>query len=273
MPGIINAVLVEWGDDVVGGFNWVESLTSISEHGRHEASLALDGVTDWNVAVDIVRAWIRPRLNPQTSYEATIAPLTGADLRVGDTLEILSEEDARAKAITWALVDDPELLVTPQINSLVEERELAAIRAMERQTAIHGGSSAASAPIWHTGSKLDSGELDSVAFTAWAWHGSFSGDDLTDWEPQKPKVPCRISKIECTATPTVVTDDTSFELYVNGVPFSPAITITLPWNESSVMEYVLNPQTLKPSDVLTMRLTERGGHENGSVEISGVKGA
>lgn len=269
--GIVNAVLVEWGNDTRGGFRWVEDSASIAKWGRREAGLSLSGVTNLSMVDRIARRWMAPKLDERTSYEGVISPDEEIEPGVGETLTVYGEEGARVVSKTWELIDDLNLAVSPEINSLAEQDEVDAIRTVERMIQTHGGSAAASAPIMVTGSRLSSGKFESVSLTPWSWFGEFNLEDLTDWEPQPLREPSRLTLIEINATPQPGGSDTVFVLQKNGAAMTPAISVTIAGPNDRGRTLLYRSDTLFPSDVLTPVLIADGGHTNGSVTVHAVR--
>lgn len=272
--GIVNAVLVEWGSEDVGGYFWVEDATSITDWGRKEGFLSLAGVTKTSVATQIATEWMSTRKQPQEAILVEAAPIAGSEPAVGDLIDVGADEGLRTLGVTWSLTDDG-VRVVPEVNSLLDEQRRSSEITFDRMVSVHGGRSASSAPVRVTGSRIPSGKLDAVKLESWSWHDDYLLDAVLDeeWQPQPIEEPCRIIKFEINAEPTELNEDTSFELLLNGASFSPPITCTLIGTDDRALTWVFNPLTIFPGDVLFVKVTAIGGHVNGSVTPHAVKGA
>lgn len=275
--GIVNAVLVEWGEGDVGGYFWVLDNDSINgtddtpAWGRREGFLSLAGFTDPASARAVAREWLSTRSQPQESLVVEVEP--GAEPGLGDVVTAGSHADVVTKGMSWKLDPSGELIPTPEVNSLVDEQRLRSDVAVNRAVLLSGGRSSSSAPVRVRGSRLDTGKLERVALQAWSQSGPLDPDDDDVWHDQPIPEPCRITQLELTGKPKPSGTNTSVELLVDGQSFSPAITCTMQITHDRARTFVNTPLTLFPSQVIAVKITTLGDHDDLAVIPHAVRGA
>lgn len=278
--GIVNAVLVEWGQDEVGGYFWVTDDDSIDgtedtpEWGRREGFVSFAGVTDREAAEAMATEWLSTRSQPAESLVVEVAPVEGAEPAVGDIITAGDHTNVTVRGMSWGLNRDTgDLVPVPEVNSILDEQRVRSELAVQRAVSVNGGRSSSSAPVRVTGSRLDSGKLEPVSLKAWSQSGALDAEDDEVWHAQPIPEPCRIIMLEATGKPKPSGTNFIVELLVNGVSFDPAITVELPVTDDRATTHVRVPRTLFPADVISIEITQVGDHDDLAIIPHAVKGA
>ena len=245
--------------------------------GRRSESFQMGAYTDRTAVLRALNLYLDAHAVPApkiaADVEADLVDATaGVDYQVGDTIEVAGQQ-LMVVSITWRI--DPvsgELRPVPGFESLANVRRAEVRQAIDRMAIEF--ETPAGASVLDPDTLIISGHPNTTEWQ-WSWAEDIE-EALNEIDPQKPwqvkrsETAQRIHKFRVEIDPDDLPDawgTTRLQLMKNSsvlnVLFDIELTTTVPAAEVLIWGY----ETILPSDRIRPRVTEVGGHVDGTITV------